>query len=88
MTLAKVRQSMDQGELPAATLLEGLMLLIAGVLLLTPGFFTDTLGFLCLIPGIRSHIANTLVKRTIVTQTRHRQEQQNVLEGEFWEDDP
>ncbi len=40
MTLAKVRHSMDQGELPAAALLEGLMLLIAAALLLTPGFFT------------------------------------------------
>jgi len=39
ITLTKIRQSLDRGELPAATMLEGLMLLIAGVLLLTPGFF-------------------------------------------------
>ncbi len=90
ITLTKIRQSLDQGELPAATMLEGLMLLIAGALLLTPGFFTDTIGFLCLVPSIRSKIANSALKKVVVAQHNRRVHTKNhgksvTLEGEFWE---
>ncbi len=90
ITLTKIRQSLDRGELPAATLLEGLMLLVAGVLLLTPGFLTDTIGFICLVPAIRSHLANSVLKRAIVTQHNRRAESRGhgkriTIEGEFWE---
>jgi UPF0716 protein FxsA len=90
LTLTKIRLSLDQGELPAATMLEGLMLLIAGALLLTPGFFTDAIGFICLVPSIRSKIANSVLKRAIVTQHNKRTQAQGhgervTLEGEFWE---
>lgn len=90
LTLTKIRQSLDRGELPAATLLEGLMLLVAGALLLTPGFVTDTIGFVCLVPSIRSHLANSVLKRAIVTQHNRRAEERGygeriTLEGEFWE---
>ena len=91
MTLTKIRQSLDRGELPAATLLEGLMLLIAGALLLTPGFFTDTIGFVCLVPSIRTYVANSVLKRVVVAQHNRRAGSQGhgeriTLEGEFWED--
>ena len=90
ITLTKIRHSLDQGELPAATMLEGLMLFIAGALLLTPGFFTDTIGFVCLVPSIRSKIANSVLKRAIVTQHNKRTQAQGhgervTLEGEYWE---
>jgi len=90
ITLTKIRQSLDQGELPAVTMLEGLMLLIAGVLLLTPGFFTDAIGFICLVPSIRSKIANSVLKRAIVTQHNKRAQtsghgERITIEGEFWE---
>ena len=90
ITLTKIRQSMDQGVLPASTMLEGLMLLIAGALLLTPGFFTDTIGFICLVPSIRSKIANSVLKRAIVIRHNQRnqargQGERITLEGEFWE---
>ncbi len=88
LTIAKVKQSMDRGELPAVTLLEGLMLLLTGVLLLTPGFFTDVIGFLCLVPAIRSKLATSLLKGYIEPQHRQRNERQAALEGEFWEEDP
>ena len=91
MTLTKIRQSLDRGELPAATLLEGLMLLIAGAHLLTPGFFTDTIGFVCLVPSIRTHVANSVLKRVVVAHHNRRADSQGhgeriTLEGEFWED--
>jgi len=90
ITLAKIRQSLDRGELPAATLLEGLMLLIAGALLLTPGFLTDAIGFTCLVPSIRSYLANSALKKVVVTQHNRRVRTQShgksvTLEGEFWE---
>ncbi len=56
LTLQRVQETMAQGGMPAIALLEGLFLLVAGVLLLTPGFITDILGFLCLIPVVRKAI--------------------------------
>jgi len=55
-TLSQIRTRLDAGELPATELLEGLCLLIAGALLMTPGFFTDTVGFLLLTPPLRRWI--------------------------------
>ena len=47
---ARMHQSTQRGEIPAMEMIEGLTLFISGVLLLTPGFITDALGFLLLIP--------------------------------------
>ncbi len=52
-TLMRARQRMDAGEVPAQEMAEGLCLAVGGALLLTPGFITDTIGFFCLIPGLR-----------------------------------
>ncbi len=51
--LVRARQQMAQRTLPAIELMEGAMLLIVGVALLLPGFITDGIGFLLLIPPIR-----------------------------------
>jgi len=87
ITLTKIRQSMDQGELPAGSLIEGLILLIAGMLLLTPGFFTDVLGFVCLIPRIRQGLVNLLVRRFFALHVRPHESQPVVIEGEFHTDE-
>lgn len=55
--LADARQTMDRSELPLEPVIHGIFLLIAGLLLLTPGFFTDAIGFACLIPKLRLAIA-------------------------------
>lgn len=52
-TLRRIQQTVNQGGLPAVELLEGALLLMAGALLLTPGFFTDAIGFACLVPPLR-----------------------------------
>ncbi|OQW94630.1 MAG: hypothetical protein BWK79_05245 [Beggiatoa sp. IS2] len=52
-TINKAQTMLQQGQIPTEPLLEGLFLLVGGVLLLTPGFFTDTLGLICLIPYSR-----------------------------------
>lgn len=49
-----IRANLDRGEVPGNHLLEGFLLLIGGLFLLTPGLITDTLGFLLLIPQSRS----------------------------------
>jgi UPF0716 protein FxsA len=53
-TLGELQRRLSTGEDPSATLAHGAMILVAGVLLLTPGFFTDGVGFLLLTPLVRA----------------------------------
>lgn len=53
-TLARARQQMDRGEIPAAELFDGLCLLAAGALLLTPGFVTDLAGTSLFLAPVRN----------------------------------
>ncbi len=92
-TLARVQQSMLKGELPAMELLEGAVLVVCGALLLTPGFFTDTLGFLCLVPSLRQHLVRGFVDRFFRFKqpqqgaSQHRERGPVTLEGEYTRDD-
>ncbi len=65
-TLAKAQQNMAQGKIPAMEMMEGIALAVAGVLLITPGFITDSIGFLCLIPASRQAIIRYLMTKTTV----------------------
>ncbi|KAF7768890.1 UPF0716 protein FxsA [Pseudoalteromonas citrea] len=58
-----VQGQMAQGQMPASELFSGLCVIIAGVLLMTPGIMTDVIGFMLLTPAIRVHLANALVKQ-------------------------
>lgn len=51
--LARIRAETEAGRVPGRELVHGMMILIAGVLLLTPGFITDTIGFLLFVPAVR-----------------------------------
>lgn len=64
----RMERSMSAGELPAMEMLEGLALLIAGLLLLTPGFITDSLGFLLLVPPIRKKLVLGMLKKYFIQQ--------------------
>ena len=66
-TLNTARQRLDAGEMPAQQMLEGMLLLVGGVLLLTPGFVTDAFGFACLVPATRQWIARSIASRSIVS---------------------
>lgn len=55
-TLARIQRSMGSGELPTEALLDGLMILLAGAVLLTPGLLTDLAGFVLLTPAGRRPI--------------------------------
>jgi len=55
-TLQRGVGRLNSGQVPAQEIAEGMMLGIAGALLLTPGFFTDSVGFLLLIPPVRGQV--------------------------------
>jgi UPF0716 protein FxsA len=54
--LFKIQQEMANGNLPAPQMIDGVMILIAGALLITPGLITDFVGFALLIPFVRERI--------------------------------
>jgi UPF0716 protein FxsA len=66
VTLAELQGQLLRGELPARTLFEGGCLLVAGALLLTPGFFTDAVGFALLTPPLRRWVYRRLEHRLVV----------------------
>ncbi|PMO70290.1 FxsA family protein [Vibrio splendidus] len=66
-TLMSVQGRLQQGEMPAQQILEGVMLAVAGVLLLTPGFMTDVLGMLVLLPAPRAMIAKKMMEKMVVS---------------------
>lgn len=53
-TIVRVKESLGRGEMPASEMLDALLILVAGIVLLTPGFLTDLAGLFLLIPRIRS----------------------------------
>ncbi len=58
--LARYQESLAQGRLPHEAIIDSLLILVAGVLLLTPGFLTDAIGFALLAPSIRNRIRGRL----------------------------
>ncbi|MFU8779986.1 MAG: FxsA family protein [Kiritimatiellia bacterium] len=59
-TLAAIQRDMAAGIMPAPRLMDGVMILVAGAMLLTPGILTDVCGFLLLVPATRQIIRNYL----------------------------
>ena len=68
-TLIEVQQSFRTLNDPTRPLAHGLMIVVAGMLLLTPGFFTDTLGLLLLIPAVRDWVMRRASRHMTVTRT-------------------
>ncbi len=92
-TLMRANQVMAQGQVPAMEMMEGLFLAVGGALLITPGFFTDVLGFICLLPFTRRGIIRyLLLKSTIRTAYTVHQEpsgarERHTIEGEYRRED-
>jgi len=95
-TLQRLQATMARGEAPAIEMLEGALLLVGALLLLTPGFFTDALGFACLLPPTRRLLSLWLLKRFMVITPAGRAgraggppgaHQSRTLEGEFRRED-
>jgi UPF0716 protein FxsA len=61
--LRRIREQMNLGRVPGTELVDGALILVAGVLLLAPGFITDTAGLLLLVPPVRSGIRRITRRR-------------------------
>jgi UPF0716 protein FxsA len=90
-TLGRVRLQLERGELPAVGIIEAALLLVAGALLLTPGFVTDTIGFLILVPPLRRRAIHSFLARRVVTSGAppgpDGAGETRVIEGEFRRED-
>ena len=85
-TFRRFQESLARGEIPAYEMIEGPLILVGGALLLTPGFLTDILGFVCLIPASRKKLAQYIIENHLVQAVDFGQPKAtkgNVLEGEF-----
>ena len=69
-TLSRSQAQLRAGELPALEMFEGVALIVAGALLLTPGFFTDIVGFTLLMPPLRRRLIRTVMERRFIRRPR------------------
>ncbi|MEM9393841.1 MAG: FxsA family protein [Pseudomonadota bacterium] len=86
--LENLRKSFSELGDPTEPLAHGAMILFSGALLLTPGFFTDAVGFALLIPGVRSAIYQRAKSRVEVQQFSYGPQtgpQGATIDGEFEE---
>ena len=84
--MMQLRERMEELQDPTEPLAHGAMVLFAGALLLTPGFFTDAVGLSLMVPGIRSRIFQFIRKRIVVQQFSYgpqRHDEPTIIDGEF-----
>ena len=85
-TLLNARNKLLQAELPTEEIVTGIFLAVGGALLLTPGFVTDFIGFMCLLPFTRrflmSLIATSFFDVSVFSQQKD-EKQNNWIEGEY-----
>ncbi len=98
-TIRNVQSALRMGKIPHREVLDGLMILVAGAILLTPGFLTDFVGFCLLIPKLRSYLRgflkSFLINRMIVRKntvfnqnktTSNWAKDESVIDAEIIED--
>ena len=88
-TLMNARNKLSIAQLPAEEIIIGIFLAIGGALLLTPGFITDILGFLCLMPITRRLLLKTLLnnlKPFSAVNENKSSAKKDWIEGEFDKD--
>lgn len=92
-TMLRARRNLERGETPALEMFEGVGLALAGIMLLTPGFATDILGFALLVPPLRRKMILTILKRMHVVQAPGRPgahgdgEGPRIIEGDWHQKD-
>lgn len=85
----ELRRRLERGEDPGPALAHGALLLAAGLLLLTPGFFTDALGLALLVPRVRAAVIRWALRRLVTVEIRRRATDApraargEIIEGEF-----
>lgn len=83
-TLMQAKQLMDVGQPPAEQMLHGIMIAASGVMLFLPGFITDVIGFMLLIPLFRKILGRWFVGNMIIQQHGKRE---TVIEAEVIDPD-
>jgi UPF0716 protein FxsA len=78
-TLFRIQESLKEGHMPSGELLDALLIGVAGLVLLTPGFLTDTVGFALLIPSTRNAIKAWLQSK-IKTQYMSERPEDTIIE--------
>lgn len=86
-TLFKAQKTLSEGEIPLKALFDGFCLVVAGALLLTPGFVTDITGFLLLFPPFRDFIRQILSKhgkfKVHNTVRKTFRDDEDIIEGDY-----
>lgn len=84
--IADIKANLRKARDPSYQLVHGALILVGGVLLLTPGFFTDAAGLLLLVPQFRQFAikrASVKVARKMAARQRQNQEKPDIIEGDF-----
>ena len=84
-TMNSVQTKLAQGQAPSDEIVAGLMLLVAGVLLVTPGFVTDFFGLSLLIPQVRAGIVSLVQKRMLINQAYFSHQSQANQSGHVYQ---
>jgi len=85
-TLEELRRTAETGQNPAGPLAHGALILVAGLLLLTPGFFTDGIGFLLMVPPVRAVLIRWVAARAqmkMYASAANSQQAPDIIDAEF-----
>jgi len=94
-TLIRGNRRLEQGELPAREMLDGLVIAVSGAMFLTPGFVTDFVGLIGLLPFTRSLLVSRLlasgnleiVSGGLAGTHQGSTRDEKIIEAEYWRDD-
>ena len=87
-TLDRIKASVQKGELPAIELISGGILILSAIVLLMPGFVTDTIGLLLMTPTIRRKVASVIAAKIDVRLSSHSGTKKGkIIDTEFKVDD-
>ncbi|MFN3230657.1 MAG: FxsA family protein [Alphaproteobacteria bacterium] len=80
--MRRAQASIDRGEMPVQEAIDGLALFVAGIMLIIPGFFTDTIGGLLLIPFVRKGLGIALMAKLLVVRSDQKRPD-GTIDGEY-----
>ncbi|MDX5595084.1 FxsA family protein [Pseudovibrio sp. SPO723] len=79
--LMRMRSEMDAGRMPGDEMVHGAFIVLAGICLLIPGFFTDAIGLLLFIPAVRTYLGRALASRVQVDGNVHMHRHYRTEDG-------